>query len=162
MPYVQNGKKFIAVANSKAKLPEILNAIGHAFIGLIGSSGVDEIKKMELLNYHFADGSLAAMLSTYPVIVLQSRNSGQLQRLRRDADEAGVLCFLFVRAMLGSSAEEQLASTAAQLLDGHDVIVACLWGETAVLEPLVKRFSRFRGALASDPEGPKQTEPPAV
>lgn len=120
MPYVQNGKKFIAIANSKANIPEILNAMGHAFIGLIGNSSEDDIKKMELLDYRFADGSLAAMLSTYPVIVLQARNSGQLNRLRRDADAAGVLCFVFVRAMLGSSAEEQLASTAAQPLDRHD------------------------------------------
>lgn len=156
MSYEQNEKKFVAVANPKASVPEILNAMGHAFIGLVGASEAQEIQQMRLLDYRFADGSMAAQLSTFPVIVLQARNNGHLQRLRREADAAGIRCFVFVRAMLGTSAQDQLAATAAQPLDYHDIIVACLWGNAADLEPMLKRFSCFR-----DRNGSGSTEAPA-
>lgn len=159
MPYAQNQKKFVAVANPKASVTEILNAIGHTFIGLVGSSDPDELQRMELLDYLFVDGSLAAKLSNFPVIVLQARNAGQLKRLRREADLAGVRCFVFVRAMLGTSAEDQLAATAAQVLEDHDVIVACLWGDATVLEPLVKRFSCFRSLTNTGAEKQEQAAP---
>lgn len=149
MSYEQNEKKFVAVANKASSMPEILNAMGHAFIGLVGASDSQEIQRMRLLDYRFADGQLAAQLSTYPVIILQARNNGHLQRLRRESDAAGIRCFVFVRAMLGTSAQEQMAATAAQPLDNHNIICVTLWGDAAVLDPLLKRFSCFRDRNAS-------------
>lgn len=144
MSYIENHKKFVAVANKKATVVEIMNGLAHCFIGLAGSSTPEAVTAMELLDYRFVDDSLVARLSTYPVVILQARNTSQLERLRQESLAAGVQCSSFVRTMLGTSAEGQIADTAALNSEAHDFIVVCLWGEAAVLDPMLKRFSCFK------------------
>lgn len=148
MPYEQNQKKSVVVVNPKASVTELLNGAGHGLLGLAWAAGPDAAREMQFLDYRLADGTRAGWFSTFPVIVLQPKSVGHLLRLHREAAAAGVPCQTFVRAMLGDSAEGQLAATAAAPIDGHDVIAVCLWGDATVLDPLLKRFSCYRERTA--------------
>jgi hypothetical protein len=144
MAYSENEKKFVVVANKRAPIVEVLNGMGHAMVSIVGSATPGDVSEMELLDYPFADGTLAGKLSKFPVIVLQSKNSNQLAKLYRTANEASVRVSAFVRAMLGHSSDEQIAATQQLNVEDHDLIVVCLWGDAAVLDPMLKRFSCFK------------------
>lgn len=140
--YNDNQYQFVAVLNSKIELPKLLNALGHICVGL--TSLHPNTKEMQFLKYYDADKTLHPAISKFPFIVLKSKNGNQLRRLRQAATENNILYNDFTDTMLGYSAENQMQQTATANEKDLDYFAICLFGKSAELKPLTKRFSLFR------------------
>lgn len=142
MAYAENEKKFVAVLNRKHELPRLLNGLGHATAGLVGRMSENE---GDFLDYpNDADG-FTATVSRYPFIILRSDNGSKLAALRKAAAEKGVAENVFVSAMIGTSAADQIEKTKAASGSDLDYMVIVLFGEAALLDPMTKKFSLFKG-----------------
>ena len=111
--YQDNGNKTFLFLRRDVPVPILLNAIGHALIGLMVKFG-GFLERIDPLQYLNADGG-EHIVSRYPVIVLGVKNSGQIARLRRElaplVADGTVIYNDFARQMIGASAEEQMGST---------------------------------------------------
>lgn len=145
MGYADNTRKLVVVLNGKHQPGRLMNAGMHLLAGLVGRGGPAMTEQLRLLDYKDATGDLHAALSTYPIIVLEAKNGNQIKTLREAARAADIPCADFVDAMLGGSADEQLANTAARRPEELDYLACCLWGEADRLDPMTKRFSLFKG-----------------
>lgn len=146
MAYSDNDLKFAAVINRRHGLPVILNAVGHLTAGLARQLGVAP----DYLAYYNPAEGITALISRYPYIVLEAKNSSQLATLRRSAGERGVAHNTFVSAMLGGhSAEHQRALVEAAR--DVDYVAIVLFGEKAEVDPLIRRFSLLRDRPTGDP-----------
>ena len=145
MSYTDNQTKFTCVINARTPLPQALNALGHALIGLTGKAAPGNT---DLLDYPFGCGSASSVISRHPLIILQARNANQLRTLAGQAASAGVQVNVFANTMLGRSAREQQAQTAAVALEDADLFAVALLGQSVLVDPLTRRFSLFR-----DPRG---------
>jgi len=142
MPYLQNDKKFVAVLNRRHPLALVLNGLCHATAGLAGKMIGEQA---DFLPYVNDSDAFEACISRYPFIVLEARNGNQLATLRKAAVESGLPVNVFISAMIGRSAEEQVANTKAAAGDALDYMVVVLFGDAAVVGPLTKKFSLFKG-----------------
>ena len=143
MAYLENTKKFTAVLNRKHPIGQLLNGVCHATAGLVGKLPKET---PEFLDYpNDADGFVAA-ISRYPFIALEAKNSNQLSTLRKAAAEGGVAHNVFVAAMIGHSAQDQIEKTKSAVAEGLDYMVVVLFGEAATLDPLTKKFSLFKSS----------------
>ena len=157
--YAENNKKFVFVVNEKIGVGSILNAYGHTAIGLVGMLEQRRaIKEVEFLEYRQGGNVGAALLSTYPVIVLKAKNSSQLRRLRDEAQEAGLPVNYFTHVMNGDSALNQLEATRSTPIEQQEFVVVGLFGPSNTLAPLTKRFSLLNGFNVA-PANNQQTAP---
>jgi len=138
--YLNNDQKFVAVLNRKIDTSRLMNALGHMTAGITSEIGIEAPR---FLRYLDADGTAHPGISTYPFIVLRAENSNQIRNLRSRAIEAGLAYTDFVDAMLGSSAEDQLARTKARRESELEYFGILLFGSAEELSPLTKRFSIF-------------------
>jgi hypothetical protein len=145
MSYLENDKKFVAVLNRRHEMARLLNGLCHATAGLAATVGEDQ---GEYLPYANDSDAFVSHISRYPFIVLEAKNSSQLAALRKAAMEHGVPVNVFVSAMIGNSADEQIASTKAAAGDKLDYIAAVLFGNAVVINPLTKKFSLFKSPLS--------------
>jgi hypothetical protein len=143
MPYLQNDKKFVAVLNRRHPLPHVLNGLCHATAGLAGR--MIGQAQADFLSYANDADAFEAFISRYPFIVLEARNGNQLATLRKAAVERGLPVNVFISAMLGASAEEQVANTKAAAGDALDYMAVVLFGDAAIVDPLTRKFSLFKG-----------------
>ncbi len=146
MSYEDNQCKTLVVTNPKIEVPKLINAIGHATIGLMAKAS--SIESFQLLKYNFNPNiawASASAISLYPYIVLEAKNNSQLKTLHRSAAETNILHNVFTESMLGVSAKEQMENTLGANPD--DLIYFCivLFGTTAELTPLTRKFSLFKG-----------------
>jgi hypothetical protein len=139
--YADNNHKMIVVLNGKQPLPLLFNAAIHTVTGLALKVVPDEL---DLLHYVNTDFGLSAWISRYPNIVLVARNGNQLRRLYEEAREQKVIVNAFTNTMLGDSAEDQLTRTRAAHSDNCEFVAVAVFGGTAELNPLTRRFSLFR------------------
>ena len=144
MAYLENNKKFIAVLNKKQPLGQLLNALGHTTAGLVERIQQVEPGAADFLEYPNTQDGFEALISRYPFIVLQSKNGNQIANLRKQAVDASIPHNVFVSAMIGASAEDQLRATEEASGEGLDYMVAVLFGEAEQLDPLTKKFSLFK------------------
>jgi hypothetical protein len=141
MAYENNGKKFVAVINRRHPLPVILNALAHAAFGMSGK-GPDI---GNLLDYRNDATDFLAKVDESPFIILEAKNSSQLQFLLSVAMKTSNVSYnVFTTSMIGGSAQAQLAATQAATGEGLDFVAVTLFGPREVVEPLTKRFSLFR------------------
>lgn len=148
MGYAENHQKFVAVLNRRHPLPRQFNAAGHATAGLaaeIGREGVD------ILSYPNIATGFRAHISRFPFIILEAKNSGQLERLRSEAQAGQVAHNVFTATMIGASAQDQQAVTRDAAADDLDYICIVLFGPAEHLDPLTRRFSLVREASGSRP-----------
>lgn len=142
MAYLQNDKKFAAVLNRRHPLPRVLNGLCHATAGLAGQIVGQE--QADFLPYVNDTDAFDAFISRYPFIVLEAKNSNQLATLRKAAVESGLPVNVFISAMIGCSAEEQIANTKVAAGNALDYMVVVLFGDAAIVDPLTKKFSLFK------------------
>jgi hypothetical protein len=147
--YADNEKKFVCVLNASRPIPELMNALGQVTAGLTGRLPTDVAEFLDYTNH--ADGFIAS-ISRYPYIVLKAKNGNQLAMLRKAAAEAGLSHNVFISAMVGSSAEEQMRTTQAAAGPELEYWAVALFGNADALDPLTRRFSLFRplNAAAED------------
>jgi len=138
--YLNNEKKFVAVLNGKMEIPTLLNALGHASIGLIS-----KIDTCEFLNYNDHDKSGIRRISKYPFIILKAKNSNQLRTLRNSViSHPELIENDFVQTMIGSSSEDQLSKTSNTKNIDLNYICVCLYGESEAIDNYTKKFSLFK------------------
>jgi len=143
--YLDNINKFFLVLRRDVPLPILLNAIGHAVIGLMAKLG-NELERVDPLQYLNGDGG-EHIVSRFPVIVLGVKNSGQIARLRRELASLvadGTVAYNdFAREMIGASADDQMAKTRATPQEALDYLGAVCFGPADLLRDATKRFSLF-------------------
>lgn len=140
MAYLENQMKFVAVLNQRYPLPIILNGVCHATAGLVARIGLEA---PDYLPYRNEADDFDSTMSRYAFIVLRSKNSGQLAKLRRATTAAGIESNVFVSPMLGSSADEQIRNTLSASGENLEYIAVVLFGKADTIDPLTKRFSLF-------------------
>lgn len=142
MAYENNDRKFVAVLNRKHSLPVILNALAHAAFGMSGKGH----HVGRLLDYPNHATGFLAKVDESPFIILDAKNSSQLQTLVSVASDAPNVAYnVFTTSMIGRSASAQMAATQAAVGEGLDFVVVVLFGPREDVEPLTKRFSLFKG-----------------
>lgn len=139
--YADNEYKWVAVLNRTIPLPQLLNAISHLALGV--GSGCPEPAD-HLHEYEDSNGQPMALISHWPVIVLEAKNSNQLRTLRSSAAAAGLKCQAFANTMIGDSAEDQLQKTKATDEKNVDYYAVLLFGKSDLLHGLTKKFSLFK------------------
>lgn len=136
--YANNTKKFTAVLNKRHPMGLQFNALGHLAAGLVGRVG-DECP--EFLEYKAPEEGFVSLISTYPVIILGADNNNQMRRLCAAIIGSGLPYNIFTTSMVGQSAAEQVAATAAAPSDTLEYVGMIVFGAADVIDPLTKRFS---------------------
>jgi Protein of unknown function (DUF2000) len=139
--YADNETKFTCVLNSRTPLPMALNAMGHVLVGLMGRLDRGDTA---LLEYPFRSGIQTALISRYPIIILQARNANQLRTLAALAVQRGIVSNLFASTMLGKSAAEQQAQTAATEFEDAELLAVVLFGAAIEIDILTRKFSALK------------------
>jgi hypothetical protein len=137
--YLDNQKKFTLVLNRRIAVGPLINAASHLCIGLAG-----EMEGMDILDYRAADRPGFARISCHPVIVLSADNSDQLRALYERAQAKSIRVNVFTASMIGRSADEQLAATAALLTGDMEFLAIGLFGPGDRLKELTRRHSLWR------------------
>ncbi len=136
--YTDNSKKMAVVLNRRHPAGLLLNAFGHLVLGLAADLGP---LRCELLDYVNERTPLHARISTYPVIVLGAKNANQIRSTYEQACGSDVETNVFVTAMLGASATQQMSQTAEAEPDELEFVGLAMFGRSESLHPLTKRFS---------------------
>lgn len=140
MPYLDNSEKFACVLNAGVPVPNLMNALAHTTAGLAAELGRERVT---YLDYPNKEAAFTSRIARSPFIILKAKNSSQLSTLRSAAAAANIAHNTFVSAMIGRSAEEQLAQTLAASGAGLEYWVVVLFGDGEALRPLTKKFSLF-------------------
>jgi len=148
MTYLDNAQKFVCVLNSTIAVPTLMNALGHVTAGL--AAHLDP-NAATYLNYINEADNFVSKIAESPFIVLKAKNSSQLALLRGAAAAAGIPHNVFISAMIGRSAEEQLAQTRTAGGAGLEYWAVALFGDSVKLHPITKKFSVF--SSSSSPTG---------
>lgn len=144
MLYADNENKIIIVINrGAADGGALMNAVTHCCAGLFAQIGA----QADFLAYESPAGGWCAQISRWPIIVLTAKNSGQLARLVREAQEQGVAINCFTAAMLGESAARQQQQVLQDQSLEYWVVAA--YGGQQTLRDLTRRFSLYKGAAAA-------------
>jgi len=144
MLYQDNDYKTIAVINPAIGVPQLMNALGHATSGLLSKASASN--DLQFLKYAFQeDWSNPSHISRYPYIVLKAKNNNQLKTLHQALNEAEIVHNAFTDSMLGSSADEQMASTQNTSMAELTYFVITMFGKAETLAPLTRKFSLFNG-----------------
>lgn len=98
MTYENNDRKFVAVINRKHALPVVLNALAHAAFGMSGKGP----HVGRLLDYPNHATGFLARVDESPFIILEAKNSDQLQMLAMAAKDRAHLAYnVFTTSMIG-------------------------------------------------------------
>ena len=136
-------KRFVVVVNEKEEnMGRVMNAIGHAMAGLVG--GAAKAEDFCFIDYTDADKGVHPSISHYPVIVLKSKNSSQMSKIRAEAAQKGIYCVDFLDTMTIGRSKEQVDATAAKREEELNYIALCLFGGTAQLKELTGKLSLYR------------------
>jgi Protein of unknown function (DUF2000) len=140
MAYLNNAQKFACVLNANTPIPRLMNALAHVTAGLAANLGRDTVQYLE---YGNESEGFTAKIALSPFIILKAKNSNQLATLRAAASAEGIAHNVFVSAMIGPSAEEQLAQTRAAAGAALEHWAVVLFGDAEKIQPLTKKFSVF-------------------
>lgn len=135
-------KKFVAVVNQSFEGPVVLNALGHAAVGL--GAGAGTVESMGLVQYEDKNGAIFPNISAFPFIVLKGRG-GQLKTFRGALLDALIPHTCFLDSMMEGGSDAQVARTMeSSIADSLNVIIIVAFGERNHLDPLTKKFSVWR------------------
>ncbi len=137
----ETSKRFVAVLNKKIPIGQLLNALGHMTAGLAGGFGIGT--DMCFLQYADKDGGKHPNISHYPFIVLRADNSSQIRKVRQEALVQNLTFTDFTSTMTIGTSQQQLDATQATDETNLEYFGICLFGETAVMAPLTRKFSLF-------------------
>lgn len=145
MSYANSDKKTILVLNTEFAPPALFNAAGHALLGLAGKASLLDWK---LLDYPATGFETHSKISEYPVVVLRTKRSVQLEKLARQLFAADVLHNVFLDAMIGSNATQQQQATRDARPGEARMICLALFGAEETIRPLIKSFSVYKASDA--------------
>ncbi len=135
-------KRFIVVVNEKESNPgKLMNAVGHAMAGLVGSAARGE--DFCFVDYTDGDGQVHANISHYPVIALKAKNSNAIKKVREDAAAKGIAFTDFLRTMSIGKTQEQIDATKAAHGDDVEYMGLALFGDTDALREITKKLSLY-------------------
>ena len=137
----EKSKRFVAILNKKAEPGRLMNALGHMTAGL--SALASEHDDLCFLRYEDQDGGAHPGISHYPFIVLKADNANQIRQVRKAAQESGIPFTDFTSTMTVGSSREQRDATQQTKEEDLEYYGICLFGNTADLAPLTKKFSLF-------------------
>lgn len=137
--FEDNQKKLYIIVNRTMDTALQMNATGHLAAGIMQNAegGVFH-------DYPNNASGLSAYLSHYPVVILQAKNSNQLSTAVLKCKEVGLIYNFFSTTMLGESTEQQLESTRNVALEDLEFIAVAIYGDTAAMAPVTKKFSVFK------------------
>lgn len=150
--YTDNQNKWVAVLNRKFPIPQLMNALGHLALSIPIRCRDKEAHRHH--THNGSDGSTLALISHWPLIVLEGDNDSQLRTLREDALSQGLVCQAFVGSMLGSSAADQLRRTEQADLNKIDFLAILLFGRAEDLQGLTKKFSLWKASVSPSQNSP--------
>ncbi|MET1475586.1 MULTISPECIES: DUF2000 family protein [Burkholderia] len=129
------------VVNTEFPAPTILNAVAHTVLGLTGANGA---AFWNLLPYPSPAFGVESRISEFPVIVLRSKRSSQLEKLVVQLKQADVAHNAFIDSMLGASASEQQSATWTASPGENRIVCVGLFGPEETIRPLIKSFSLYK------------------
>lgn len=129
------------VVNAEFPVPTILNAAAHTVLGLVAANAPSEWNPLPYPSPAFGANS---RISEYPVIVLRSKRSSQLERLVLQLKEAEIVHNVFIDSMLGASAAEQQSATLSATPGENRIVCIGLFGEEEAIRPAIKSFSLYK------------------
>lgn len=136
-------KRFVVVLNEKeTDMGRLLNAAGHAMAGLVG--GPAKAEDFVFIDYLDADKGVHPSISHYPVIVLKSKNSSQMGKIRAEAQAQNIACVDFTDTMTLGRSKEQVEATATKRGEELNYLALCLFGPTDKLKALTGKLSLYR------------------
>lgn len=141
MTYVDNECKFICVLNKKTPTPLAMNALAHVTVGLASMLSDGE---RDLLEYVSRTGEFTSLISRWPFIVLQAKNSNQLRQLQQSCSIKNLPFNAFTSSMVGASAMEQISKTAALDEEQLEFWAVAVFGTALDLAEPTKRFSLYK------------------
>jgi len=138
----EKGTRFIAILRKDIPAGRIMNALGHMTAGLAGGFGAGG--DMCFLEYRDKDGGVHPNISHFPFIVLGADTSGQIKKVREEAQKRGVMFTDFTSTMTVGTSQEQVARTVETNADDLEYYGICLFGDTEELKSFTKKFSLFK------------------
>ena len=138
----ENSKRFVAVLNGKIELGRLLNALGHMTAGLIDQ--VPNHKDLCFLQYTDRSGGTHPSISHFPFIVLKADNSSQIRKIRQEVISRRIPYTDFTQTMIVGTSEAQMRATEQTAEEALEYFGIVVFGDTAPLKELTKRFSLFK------------------
>ncbi len=136
-------KRFVAILNKKIEIGKPMNALGHMTAGFAGGGAVTR-EEMCFLRFKDKDGGAHPNISHFPFIVLQAENSNQIRTFRATLLEKGIPFTDFTSSMTVGTSAAQIEATSKTAEAELEYFGICMFGETAILKELIKKFSLFR------------------
>ena len=149
MTYANTHRKTVLVLNIEFAPPMLLNAAGHALLGLVGKSHLDA---WNLLPYPCPAFHTESQISEYPVVVLRAKRSSQLEKLIQQLALTSLPYNVFMDAMIGQTAEQQQQSTRDAQPGCARILCVALFGDEESIRPLIKSFSVYKASDANSAE----------
>ncbi len=137
----ETSHRFIAVLNKKVDLGKLMNALGHATAGLVGSA---DASTMHFLPYTDADGGVHPATSHFPFIVLKADNSNKIRKVREECIAREIPYADFTSSMSIGTTEEQLALTKATAEADLEYFGIVMFGKTEELKEFTGKFSLYK------------------
>jgi hypothetical protein len=147
MKYEDNKIKTVVVVNIGFPVPQIMNAMGHALVGLVAKQGVESFN---LLSYRSEGYDFDSAISQHPLIVLQVKSSRELVKLASKLKDLEICHNIFIDAMIGRNAEEQKLATHGASPENSNIMCIALYGEEEVIRPAIKSLSVYRQNVSID------------
>jgi hypothetical protein len=141
MKYENNKIKTVVAVNIAFPVPQIMNAMGHALIGLVAKQGVESFN---LLPYRSEGYDFNSAISEYPLIVVQAKSSRELVKLVTRLKDLKISHNIFIDAMIGRNAQEQKLATHGASPENSNIMCVALHGEEEIIRPAIKSLSVYR------------------
>jgi hypothetical protein len=137
--------RFVVVLNKRHGPGELMSALGHVTVGLVGASC--DRGDLRLVDYEDADGRLYPSISEWPFIVLGGSDN-KIGQLRVRLEAAGLPAVVYLDSMMTGGSDLQRRRTATTSSAELEILALGTFGEREQLVALTKRFSLWRGSSA--------------
>ncbi|WP_316251655.1 DUF2000 domain-containing protein [Paraburkholderia sp. UCT2] len=129
------------VVNAEFSVTTILNAVAHTVLGMVTTNASSTWNP---LRYRSPGFGVTSNISEYPVIVLRSKRSSQLEKLVQQLAEARIVHNVFIDSMLGASAADQQTATFSASPGEDRIVCVGLFGQEDAIRPAIKSFSLYK------------------
>ncbi|WP_241991460.1 DUF2000 domain-containing protein [Paraburkholderia sp. RAU2J] len=140
------------VVNAEFSVTTILNAVAHTVLGMVTTNG---FSTWNPLPYRSPGFGVTSNISEYPVIVLRSKRSSQLEKLVQQLADARIVHNVFIDSMLGASAADQQAATFSASPGENRIVCVGLFGQEDAIRTAIKSFSLYKTSDALSYNGPE-------
>ncbi|MFA6914909.1 MAG: DUF2000 domain-containing protein [Parachlamydiales bacterium] len=133
--------KLVAIINKQIEPGVAMNALAHLSLGFGAAHTAEEV---HLMNFQDAEKTIYPNISKMPYIILQAKNSNQLQTLFQHAQERGVEYTVFTETMTQGTWQDQEVRTQQTKKEQLQFYGMVLFGPKEVIAELTKKFSLWR------------------